>query len=194
MEVPGTGMNELALERPAAHVSLDDGLEREFQERLAESATLAFRVAYAVLRHREDAEDVAQEAMAQAYRSFAKLQDRRRFRTWLVRIAWRMALNRRRNDARRACRELAALEPPASPSVEDLLLSREFHAHLWRAVDRLPDRLRSVVLLTAMQGHEVRDVAQMLDVPEGTVKSRLYQARKVLTENLRWLVIGTDRS
>ena len=187
-------MHELALERPAAHVGLDDGLEREFQERLAESATLAFRVAYAVLRHREDAEDVAQEAMAQAYRSFAKLQDRRRFRTWLVRIAWRTALNRRRRDARRACRELAAVDPPASASVEDLVLSREFQEHLWRAVDRLPDRLRSVVLLTAMQGHEVREVAQMLDVPEGTVKSRLYQARKVLTEKLRWLVIGTDRS
>lgn len=187
-------MHELALERPAAHVSFDDGLEREFQERLAESATLAFRVAYAVLRHREDAEDVAQDAMAQAYRSFAKLQDRRRFRTWLVRIAWRMALNRRRHDARRACRELAAVDPPAGASIEDLVLSREFQEHLWRAVDRLPDRLRSVVLLTAMQGHEVREVAQMLDVPEGTVKSRLYQARKVLTEKLRWLVIGTDRS
>ena len=84
-------MNELALRRPAAQVTLDDGLEREFEARLAESATLAFRVAYAVLRHREDAEDVAQEAMAQAYRNFARLQDRRCFRAWLVRIAWRMA-------------------------------------------------------------------------------------------------------
>ena len=54
-----------------------------FEARLAESATLAFRVAYAVLRHRQDAEDVAQEAMAQAYRNFAKLQDRGRFRAWL---------------------------------------------------------------------------------------------------------------
>src|SRR5688572_23172488 len=55
-------MHELAFERTAAHVSLDDRLEREFQARLAESATLAFRVAYAVLRQRQDAEDVAQEA------------------------------------------------------------------------------------------------------------------------------------
>jgi RNA polymerase sigma-70 factor (ECF subfamily) len=187
-------MHELALERPAAHVSNDDALQREFQERLAESATLAFRVAYAVLRHREDAEDVAQEAMVQAYRSFARLQDRGAFRSWLVRIAWRTALNRRRRDARRASRELAVADPPAGASVEDLMLSREFQEHLWRAVDRLPDRLRTVVLLTAMQGHEVREVAQMLDVPEGTVKSRLHQARKVLTEKLRWLVIATHGS
>ena len=57
-------MNELALRRPAADVRLDEALAREFEARLAESATLAFRVAYAVLRHRQDAEDVAQEAMA----------------------------------------------------------------------------------------------------------------------------------
>lgn len=187
-------MHELALERPAAPVSNDEALQREFQERLAESATLAFRVAYAVLRHREDAEDVAQEAMVQAYRSFTKLQDRASFRSWLVRIAWRTALNRRRRDARRESRELNAAEPPAGANVEEMLLSREFQEQLWRAVDCLPDRLRSVVLLTAMQGHEVREVAQMLDVPVGTVKSRLYQARKVLTEKLRWCVIGSNRS
>jgi DNA-directed RNA polymerase specialized sigma24 family protein len=59
-------MNELALRRPAAHVTLDDGLEREFEARLAESATLAFRLAYAVLRPPEDPEDVAHEGRAQA--------------------------------------------------------------------------------------------------------------------------------
>lgn len=110
-------MNELALRRPAADVSGDDALAREFEARLAESATLAFRVAYAVLRHRQDAEDVAQEAMARAYRSFARLRDRRRFRAWLVRISWRMALNRRRHDERRQRRERAAHDARRDPSV-----------------------------------------------------------------------------
>jgi RNA polymerase sigma-70 factor (ECF subfamily) len=187
-------MNELALGRPAAHVSLDDGLAREFEERLAESATLAFRVAYAVLRHRQDAEDVAQEAMAQAYRNFPKLQDRRRFRAWLVRIAWRRALNRRRHDERRKRRERVAHDPPPRPSVEELVLSRQFQAHLWQAVDGLPDRLRLVVTLTAMEGHDLREVAELLSVPEGTVKSRLSRARKVLAEKLRCLLSGTKRS
>jgi RNA polymerase sigma-70 factor (ECF subfamily) len=186
-------MNELALRRPAAHVTLDDGLEREFEARLAESATLAFRVAYAVLRHREDAEDVAQEAMAQAYRNFAKLQDRRRFRAWLVRIAWRIALNRRRHDERRQRRELAAPEPAPGPSAEDLVLSRQFQVHVWRAVDGLPDRLRSVVTLAAIEGHDLRSVAELLGVAEGTVKSRLNKARKVLAEKLRWVLSGTKR-
>jgi RNA polymerase sigma-70 factor (ECF subfamily) len=145
-------------------------------------------VAYAVLRHRQDAEDVAQEAMVQAYRQFAKLQDRGRFRAWLVRIAWRFAVNRRRGDGRRWSRELATPSPPPGLSVEELVISQEFQAQLWRAVEALPDRLRVVVTLTAMDGHGLADVARLLGVPEGTVKSRLHQARKVLAEKLRWLV------
>lgn len=187
-------MDELALGRPAAHVSPDGEVERAFEECLAESATLAFRVAYGVLRHRQDAEDVAQETMVQAYRHFARLRDRQRFRAWLVRIAWRTALNRRRNEGRRAVRELSAAGPPPGRTVEDLVISREFQAHLWREIDGLPDRLRRVVTLAAMQGHELREVAELLEVPEGTVKSRLHQARKVLTERLRWVVSGTKRS
>ena len=181
-------MNELALRRPAADVRLDEAFAREFEARLAESATLAFRVAYAVLRHRQDAEDVAQEAMAQAYRNFARLQDRGRFRAWLVRIAWRLALNRRRHDERRQRRERAAPEPAPGPSVEELVAARQFETHA------LPDRLRCVVTLTAMAGHDVREVAELLDVPEGTVKSRLSRARKILAEKLRCLMGATKKS
>ena len=187
-------MDELALGRPAARVSPDEDAEQAFEQCLAESATLAFRVAYSVLRHRQDAEDVAQETIVQAYRHFATLRDRGRFRAWLVRIAWRTALNRRRRDDRRAVRELAAVGPPPGPTVEDLLLSREFQAHLWREIDGLPDRLRRVVTLAGLQGHELREVAELLELPEGTVKSRLHQARKILTEKLRWFVSGTKRS
>src|SRR3954469_7964725 len=89
-------------------VSLDDDLEREFEIRLTECSTLAFRVAFSVLRQREDAEDVAQEAFAKAYRSFRHLRNRDRFRAWLVRMTWRMALDRQRADRRRLRREDAA--------------------------------------------------------------------------------------
>ena len=187
-------MDELALGHPAAKVSPDEDVERAFEQCLAESATLAFRVAYGVLRHRQDAEDVAQETMAQAYRQFAMLRDKGRFRAWLVRIAWRTALNRRRHDGRRAVRELAAVGPAPAPTVEDLVLSREFQAHLWHEIDGLPDHLRQVITLAAMQGHELREVAELLELREGTVKSRLHQARKILTERLRWVVTGTKRS
>ena len=86
-------------------LTVDQELEREFEARLVESSTLAFRVAYSVLRQRQDAEDVAQEAFVKAYRSFSQLRDRDRFRAWLVRMTWRLALDRRRSDRRRVERE-----------------------------------------------------------------------------------------
>src|ERR687887_1847648 len=90
-------------------------LEREFEARLMETSTLAFRVAFSVLRHREDAEDVAQEAFAKAYRSFRQLRNRERFRAWLVRMTWRLALDRRRSERRRSAREMVhAAETPAT--------------------------------------------------------------------------------
>src|SRR5690349_1380317 len=82
--------------QPLPIVTSGEDLEREFERRLGESSRLAFRVAYGVLRHREDAEDVAQEAFAKAYRSFRALRDRDRFRAWLVRMTWRLAIDRLR--------------------------------------------------------------------------------------------------
>src|SRR5437667_12086227 len=93
-------------------VDVDTDLEREFEARLAESSTLAFRVAYSVLRHREDAEDVTQEAFLKAFGRFRQLRDRDRFRAWLVRMTWRLAINRQRGDRRRALRELTHTDAP----------------------------------------------------------------------------------
>jgi RNA polymerase sigma-70 factor (ECF subfamily) len=171
-------------------VSLDPALEREFEERVADSTTLAYRVALAVLRHREDAEDVAQDAFLRAHRAFASLRDRDRFRAWLVRTAFRLALDRRRGEMRRARREDAvALEAPTrSESVEDEAARAEVRARVGEAVDALPEKLRIVTVLAAIQEKDVASVARLLELPEGTVKSRLHLARKALAERLRWLV------
>src|SRR6187399_1501074 len=109
-------MHERIERLPAGLVNADtDELEREFEVRLVESSTLAFRVAYGVLRHRQDAEDVAQEALARAHQRFQQLRDRERFRGWLVRLTWRMAIDRRRSDQRRVARETThAREQPVT--------------------------------------------------------------------------------
>lgn len=180
-------MNEWADGFPGTLVSDDRTLDVEFEERLRDSGTLAFRVAYGVLRHREDAEDVAQEAFARACRHFRRLRDRERFRAWLVRTAWRLAIDRWRSERRRTARE--QIVHPAVPiaTSEDLVVSTERAAHLWRAIDALPEKLRIVVVLSAIEGHDVREVAALLRLPEGTVKSRLFLARKGLAEKLRCL-------
>jgi RNA polymerase sigma-70 factor, ECF subfamily len=161
---------------------------REFEERLAECGPLAYRVARGVLRNAADAEDVAQEALLRAYRGFDRLRDRSRFRAWLVRIAFRLALDRLRSAKRRDQRDTlwsqpAHLPPPAT--AEDIAVSNQFQGHLERALDELPEKLRLVLLLSAMEGYTIEEIAAMVGVPVGTVKSRIFIARKKLAEKLR---------
>jgi RNA polymerase sigma-70 factor (ECF subfamily) len=165
-------------------VSLDADLEQEFEVRLTESSTLAFRVAFSILRHREDAEDVAQEAFAKAHRNFRTLRDRDRFRAWLVRMTWRLAIDRQRSDRRRLRREDAVRQVEATaPSVE----VDERAQMLWQAIDGLSEKLRVVLILAAIEGYDVREVAALLALPEGTVKSRLFLARRQLRGTLSWM-------
>jgi RNA polymerase sigma-70 factor, ECF subfamily len=169
-------------------VTVDAGLESEFETRLRESSTLAFRVAYGVLRHRQDAEDVAQDAFVRAHRSFRQLRDRDRFRAWLVRMTWRLAIDRWRSDRRRTARE-ESVDMPQAASVEQQAVARDRAAHLWTAIEALPEKLRIVIVLAAIEEHDIREVARLLGIPEGTVKSRLFLARKALAEKLRCLNI-----
>ena len=177
----------------AATVSLDPALEREFEERLSDSSTLAFRVALSVLRRREDAEDVAQEAFLRAHRSFASIRDRERFRGWLVRTSFRIALDRIRGEKRRARREeTVAMEARvAEDSAEDHAARGELRARVAEAVAALPEKLRLVTVLVAIEEQDLASVARLLELPEGTVKSRLHRARRELAERLRWLASDT---
>jgi RNA polymerase sigma-70 factor, ECF subfamily len=172
---------------PSERESESSRSHREFEERLAECGPLAFRVAYGVLRHAADAEDVAQEALLKAYRNFERLREPARFRGWLVRIAFRVALDRWREAKRREKRETQ--EDPeqraSGPTVEELAVSREFQARLERAMAELPEKFRLVLLLAAIEGYTLEEVSEMLGIPVGTVKSRLFFARKQLAEKLR---------
>ena len=177
----------------AATVSLDPALESEFEERLSDSSTLAFRVALSVLRRREDAEDVAQEAFLRAHRSFSSIRDRDRFRAWLVRMSFRIALDRIRGEKRRARREdaVAMQVHVQEDSAEDQAARGELRARVAEAVAALPEKLRLVTVLVAIEEQDLASVARLLELPEGTVKSRLHRARKELAERLRWLASDT---
>jgi RNA polymerase sigma-70 factor, ECF subfamily len=184
-------MHERADRFSGSFVTVDQTLAHEFEARLVESSSLAFRVAFSVLRQREDAEDVAQDAFAKAYRNFQQLRDRERFRAWLVRMTWRMALDRQRANRRRSAREsVIEIDPPAPPA--DSVVTRERAERLWEAIDALPEKLRLAIVLAGIEGHDIREVAVLLDVPDGTVKSRLFLARKQLKERLSWM--ATDKT
>jgi RNA polymerase sigma-70 factor (ECF subfamily) len=117
-------------------------------------------------------------------------------------MTWRMALDRQRSNRRRSTREVlnedqghgACLETrPALESADQVMEARERAQHLWVAIEELPEKLRLVVVLAGIEGHDMREVAALLSVPEGTVKSRLFLARRQLKERLSWMVTHTSR-
>src|SRR5688572_6942815 len=181
-------MQEYVHRLPDALTAVADELDREFERLLAESSTLAFRVAYGVLRQREDAEDVAQEAFIKAHRNFRRLRDRASFRAWLVRLTWRLALDRQRTNRRRANRdtEHGRLAPVAT-SADPAIVNERAH-EVWRAIDELPEKLRLPLVLSGIEGHDIREVSRLLGLPEGTVKSRLFHARDRMKESLKWMI------
>jgi RNA polymerase sigma-70 factor (ECF subfamily) len=178
-------MHELVGRLDGAMVTADGPLEREFEANLPHWSRLAFRVAYSVLRQREDAEDVAQDALVKAHRQLRQLRDPERLRAWLVRMAWRMAIDRRHADERRRAREQTSVAVPSRRSCDDAAVSAERAAELWALIDGLSEKLRMVVVLASIEGHDLAEVASILGIPAGTVKSRLFEARRQLRERLQ---------
>jgi RNA polymerase sigma-70 factor, ECF subfamily len=178
---PGT------LEQPAAHEAGQSTVRQEFEARLAEYGGLAFRIAQSVLRNAADAEDVAQEALLSAYRKAHKLREPTRIRPWIVRISFRLALDRWRSAKRRKVRETAWLSPESSTArtTEEIVASNQFQEHLERALNQLPEKFRLVLILSAIQGYTLEEISRLLEIPAGTVKSRLFFARKQLAEKLK---------
>jgi RNA polymerase sigma-70 factor (ECF subfamily) len=176
-------MGDYTAELSPPFLTMEEDLRREFDHRIRDSSNLAFRVAYGVLRNREDAEDVTQDAFASAYRNFTKLRDHERFRAWLVRITWRMAIDHQRTCKRRMLRDgsHAAVNPAVTAAAPEPDRTRR----LWDAIDALPEKLRVVTVLAGIEEHDIREVAKLLDLPEGTVKSRLFKARQRMKEFLQ---------
>jgi RNA polymerase sigma-70 factor (ECF subfamily) len=164
----------------------------EWESLLAENAPLAFRVARGVLRNDADAEDVAQEALLRAHRRFERLRDRARFRAWLVRISFRIALDRLRAVKRRQQREAQWVFENSRNAMYQSNHA-EFQRQFDRALGELPEKQRLVMLLATMEGYSLDEVSVLLAVPIGTVKSRLFFARKTLAERLRCFVNPTER-
>lgn len=159
--------------------------QADFERHLRENQRLVYQIAYGVLGNRADAEEVAQDAFLRAYRRFSSLRDPQRFKAWVARITWRLALNRQRGMARALRRETAwAAMAPAVAHPETAAGGWDTTARVRQEIARLPEKLRLVLLLNAIDGMETREVALMLGIPEATVRSRLHLARKQLLRKL----------
>ena len=130
----------------------------------------------------EEAEDVAQEAFVQAYLKLDSFQRTAQFFTWLYRIAFNLAVSRNRKKRPRvsftAAQEAGAPDPVAEGYAPDAAtLADERSALLHEAVAKLPEDYRQVLVLREFEGCDYQRIAEVLELPIGTVRSRLFRAR-----------------
>ena len=170
---PELGSDESIVQRVlSGERELYEVLVRRHNQRL-------YRAARAILRSDNECEDVMQEAYVQAFAHLSQFRAEARFSTWLTRIAVHEALARRRRNQRQ---QPETEEPVVSITPEQEAGSRELVKLLERAIDALPDNFREVLMLRTVEDMSVADTAAVLDVPEDTVKTRLFRARNQLRE------------
>ncbi len=154
-----------------------------FSRFVNEHARLLYRVAWSVLRHAEDAEDCVQDALLKLYRGEA-WRDITNERAFLASVVWRLAIDRR--SARKpAMADQAELQVADSrPSPERTAVEGDERQLLRELIAHLPEDLRDTLRLSALDEFNSREIAELMHVPEGTVRTRLMRARAEL--QTRW--------
>jgi RNA polymerase sigma-70 factor (ECF subfamily) len=169
-------------------------VERSHEEVLAalvrEHSRLVYRIAYAVLRRHHDAEDATQETFLRVLRYSSKLGAVEDPKTWLARIAWRVAVDRSKQHGRmreiplddpdKPSAEVASSETPADATVH----GTQVGAVLEKLIAALPEKLRQPLVLSTVEEMSPREVAATLGINEAAVRSRVFRARQILREKL----------
>jgi RNA polymerase sigma-70 factor, ECF subfamily len=152
-----------------------------------EHARFVYRVAYAVLHHPEEAEDAVQETFIRVWKHARKLAGILNQRAWLARIAWRIACDRRRRRPEIfVAREVELPDLPAGGAGAEARLIRAQQAEiLERMVAMLPNNLREVFALSTVEEMSSVEIAEVLRIPESTVRGRLLRARQILKEKIQ---------
>jgi RNA polymerase sigma-70 factor (ECF subfamily) len=155
--------------------------DAEFTALVQRQSRFVYKVAYSILRNIQDAEDVTQESFLKLYRSGAwrNIQDERAF---LARVAWRLAVNRISGREKPVAGQLDLESQAGTP--EQLALSADWSATIHKLIDALPEELRQPLALSSVDDLNSSQIARILGIPEGTVRSRLKRAREILKTKL----------
>ena len=177
--------------------SREDDRERTHQRALEalenlvqQHARLVYRIAYAVLRHHHDAEDATQETFLRVLRYSRKLAGVEDHKTWLARIAWRVALDRNRQLGRKREMPLSDPEQPlpevasSDAAADEALQGAQVSDVLELMIASLPEKLRQPLILSTIEEMSPREVAATLGINEAAVRSRVFRARQILREKL----------
>lgn len=182
------------VERPRHALAVRERLEAEALTHI----DALYRTALRMTRNQSDAEDLVQEAYLRAFRALDQFRDGTNLRAWLFRIMTNAYINDYRKRSRRPVNSsLDDIEEfylydhlidsgvqPNSERPEDIVLNRLTADDVLGSLDSLSDDFRHVVLLADVEGFTYREIAEILDIPVGTVMSRLYRARRKLQSSL----------
>jgi RNA polymerase sigma-70 factor, ECF subfamily len=145
-----------------------------------EHSRFVFKVAYGVLRNSHDAEDVVQEVFLRVHRSGTKgIAD---MRAWLARVAFRVAIDHLRKPRGLDVSDIEM--STAEPDAEHLAIHRQRVGQLQRLIAALPEELRYPLVLSAMGELNSRQIAEVIGIPESSVRGRISRARHMLKEKL----------
>jgi RNA polymerase sigma-70 factor (ECF subfamily) len=162
---------------------------------VADHARMVFRIAYSILRNHHDAEDAAQECFLRVvkYKDLHKVRNRK---TWLARVAWTTAL-----DKKRSSRDMASLDDESAqgtpmlealrdsaPAADDQIADRQLQVLLERLIGGLPEELRCPLELSTIEELNSAEISEIMRIPEASVRTRLFRARKQLREKLSALM------
>lgn len=186
------GSREADLEMVRAVLEGDATAYRELVEKYQNRV---YGMVYGMLRNREDARDIAQEAFVKAYRNLGSFRMDSSFYTWLYRIAMNLAIDHTRKRKRQAttgfddaiaARDedggIAEVHHGDNPGRQ--LERKQLYAQIMDALEKLPEDQKQVILLRELEGLSYKEIADVMDIPEGTVMSRLFYARKKLQKML----------
>ncbi|MBK7905567.1 MAG: sigma-70 family RNA polymerase sigma factor [Gemmatimonadetes bacterium] len=162
------------------------GVHEAFSELVRRHQRRAYVVARAIVINHEDAEDAVQEAFLHAYKAIDRFLPDQAFGAWLHRIVANAALDVTR---RRKVRDADELPETVASPFRDPAESSELRTRLKQALETLPVRQRSVIVLHDVEGFKHAEIGRMLDIPEGTARSDLHYARSHLRR-----ILGEVRS
>jgi RNA polymerase sigma-70 factor (ECF subfamily) len=176
----------------------------DFDLAAEEHRSFLMQIAVASTRNVDDAEDIVQESLLRAYKGLDGFRGDCPIRIWLARIVVRVSINHRRSFVRRIQRWalFGDLERedgdghrvPFDAPDPKVKVDRETMLDVARQVERLPDEFRVPLMMLAVEGMTIPEIAQILEIPEGTVKSRIFYGRKRLKKKLQHRIGSPPRS
>ncbi|MDT8317265.1 MAG: sigma-70 family RNA polymerase sigma factor [bacterium] len=170
-----------------------EGDSRSFEMLVIKYQQRIFNVIFRIVRNRDDVEDLAQEAFLNAFRSIKGFRGGSSFYTWLYRIASNVSLNHLAKNKRAVFVDEAVMDTAdvaektasADISPERRVSSNETASAISKAVESLPEEIKKAVILREYEGLSYEEIAELMDCPVGTVRSRIFRGRGILKTSLK---------